>query len=56
MLESDISSDAVSAVMDALRKNLIGQRLRKGCRTIQSARSEFEKSPAGNIGSRILGF
>jgi len=30
MLESDISSDAVSAVMDALRKNLVGQRLRKG--------------------------
>ena len=30
MLESDISSDAVSAVMNALRKNLIGQRLRKG--------------------------
>ena len=30
MLESDISSDAVSAVMDALNKNLVGQRLRKG--------------------------
>ena len=30
MLESDISSDAVSTVMGALRKNLIGQRLRKG--------------------------
>ena len=30
MLESDISSDAVSAVMSALHKNLIGQRLRKG--------------------------
>ncbi|RJU87200.1 MAG: signal recognition particle-docking protein FtsY [Candidatus Poseidoniales archaeon] len=30
MLESDISSDAVSAVMNALRNNLIGQRLRKG--------------------------
>ena len=30
MLESDISSEAVSAVMAALRTNLIGQRLRKG--------------------------
>jgi fused signal recognition particle receptor len=30
MLESDISSDAVSAVMSALKSNLIGQRLRKG--------------------------
>ncbi len=30
MLESDISSDAVSAVMNALSNNLIGQRLRKG--------------------------
>ena len=30
MLESDISSDAVTAVMDALKRNLIGQRLRKG--------------------------
>jgi len=30
MLESDISSDAVSAVMTALENNLIGQRLRKG--------------------------
>ena len=30
MLESDISSDAVSTVMSALHKNLIGQRLRKG--------------------------
>ncbi len=30
MLESDISSDAVSAVMGALKRNLIGQRLRKG--------------------------
>ncbi len=30
MLESDISSDAVSTVMAALQKNLIGQRLRKG--------------------------
>ena len=30
MLESDISSDAVSAVMGALERNLIGQRLRKG--------------------------
>ena len=30
MLESDISSDAVSAVMNALERNLIGQRLRKG--------------------------
>lgn len=30
MLESDISSDAVSAVMAALENNLIGQRLRKG--------------------------
>ena len=30
MLESDISSDAVTAVMGALKRNLIGQRLRKG--------------------------
>lgn len=30
MLESDISSDAVTAVMSALKRNLIGQRLRKG--------------------------
>ena len=30
MLESDISSDAVTAVMGALERNLIGQRLRKG--------------------------
>lgn len=30
MLESDISSEAVSAVMAALRNNLIGQRIRKG--------------------------
>ncbi len=30
LLESDISSDAVSAVIDALRDNLIGARLRKG--------------------------
>ena len=30
MLESDISSDAVTAVMSALQNNLIGQRLRKG--------------------------
>ena len=30
MLESDISSDAVSAVMGALKRNLIGHRLRKG--------------------------
>ena len=30
LLESDISSDAVSAVIDALRSNLIGSRLRKG--------------------------
>ena len=30
MLESDISSDAVTAVMNALRRNLVGQRLRKG--------------------------
>ena len=30
MLESDISSDAVSTVMSALKNNLIGQRLRKG--------------------------
>lgn len=30
LLESDISSDAVTAVIDALRNNLIGARLRKG--------------------------
>ena len=30
MLESDISSDAVSAVSDALRKELVGARLRRG--------------------------
>ncbi len=30
MLESDISSGAVTEVMEALRRNLIGQRLRKG--------------------------
>ena len=30
MLESDISSGAVTAVMSALKRNLIGQRLRKG--------------------------
>tara|TARA_B100000212_G_scaffold135280_1_gene101726 strand:- start:102 stop:1541 length:1440 start_codon:yes stop_codon:yes gene_type:complete len=30
LLESDISSDAVSAVIDALRDNLVGSRLRKG--------------------------
>ena len=30
LLESDISSDAVTAVIDALRSNLIGARLRKG--------------------------
>tara|TARA_B100000900_G_scaffold70225_2_gene55563 strand:+ start:5719 stop:7125 length:1407 start_codon:yes stop_codon:yes gene_type:complete len=30
LLESDISSDAVTAVIDALRVNLIGSRLRKG--------------------------
>jgi len=30
LLESDISSDAVTAVIDALRNNLIGSRLRKG--------------------------
>ena len=30
LLESDISSDAVSAVIDALRNNLVGSRLRKG--------------------------
>ena len=30
LLESDISSDAVNAVIDALRANLIGSRLRKG--------------------------
>ncbi len=30
MLESDISSDAVTAVMGALKRTLIGQRLRKG--------------------------
>lgn len=30
MLESDISSTAVSAVMAALKRNLVGQRLRKG--------------------------
>ena len=30
MLESDISSNAVTAVMSALQNNLIGQRLRKG--------------------------
>ena len=30
MLESDISSDAVTAIMEALKANLIGQRLRKG--------------------------
>ena len=30
LLESDISSDAVSAVIDALRSNLVGSRLRKG--------------------------
>lgn len=30
LLESDISSDAVTAVIDALRDNLIGSRLRKG--------------------------
>lgn len=30
LLESDISSDAVNAVIDALRVNLVGSRLRKG--------------------------
>jgi fused signal recognition particle receptor len=30
LLESDISSDAVSAIIDALRTSLIGSRLRKG--------------------------
>jgi len=30
LLESDISSDAVSAIIDTLRDNLIGSRLRKG--------------------------
>ena len=30
LLESDISSDAVTAVIDALRVNLVGSRLRKG--------------------------
>lgn len=30
LLESDISSDAVSAIIDALRSSLIGSRLRKG--------------------------
>ena len=30
LLESDISSDAVSAIIDALRNSLVGSRLRKG--------------------------
>ena len=30
LLESDISSDAVSAIIDALRSSLVGSRLRKG--------------------------
>ncbi len=47
MLESDISSDAVSAVMDALRKNLIGQRLRKGAELSKVLEASLKRALRG---------
>ena len=47
MLESDISSDAVSAVMSALRKNLIGQRLRKGANLSKVLEASLKRALRG---------
>ena len=43
LLESDISSDAVSAVIDALRSNLVGSRLKKGSRFVKVVEGCTEK-------------
>jgi len=44
LLESDISSDAVSAVIDALRNNLIGSRLRKGANLAKVVEAALKRS------------
>ncbi|MBT7244417.1 MAG: signal recognition particle-docking protein FtsY [Euryarchaeota archaeon] len=56
MLESDISSDAVSAVMNALRKNLIGQRLRKGADVAKVLEASLKRALRGILKSGYWDF
>ena len=56
MLESDISSDAVSAVMAALKRNLVGQRLRKGADLAKVLEASLKESTKRNSQGGILGF
>ena len=56
MLESDISSEAVSAVMNALRKNLIGQRLRKGADVSKVLEASLKRALRGILKSGYWDF
>jgi fused signal recognition particle receptor len=56
MLESDISSDAVSAVMMALRKNLIGQRLRKGADVAKVLEASLKRALRGILNAGYWDF
>jgi len=56
MLESDISSDAVSAVMNALRNNLIGQRLRKGANLSKVLEASLKRALRGILNAGYWDF
>jgi len=56
MLESDISSDAVTAIMNALRANLIGQRLRKGANLSKVLEASLKRALRGILNAGYWDF
>ena len=56
LLESDISSDAVTAVIDALRNNLIGSRLRKGADLSKVVEAALKRSLRGLLAAGYWDF
>ena len=56
LLESDISSDAVNAVIDALKTNLIGSRLRKGADLSKVVEAALKRSLKGLLAAGYWDF
>ena len=55
LLESDISSEAVTSVLDALRKSLVGARLRRGADLAKVLEAALKRALRNLLVSRILG-
>ena len=55
LLEADMGIEAIDTVLNLLRNELIGSRLRKGANLAKAFRSKPQKSTKVTFTSRILG-